>query len=71
MMEPKDQTFSDDNYSVDKNDALRREDNTEDIREISGDDSSIRADVDRLQQADDASKPSYELNLDDEINPDA
>ena len=66
MVDPKDQNFSDDNYSDDKNDALRREDNTEDIREISGDDISIDADIDRLQQADDASKPSYELNLDDE-----
>ena len=68
MVDPKDQTFSNDNYSDDKNDALRREDNTEDIREISGDDISIDADIDRLQQADDASKPSYELNLDDETD---
>ncbi|MBC7416653.1 MAG: hypothetical protein H7325_00675 [Pedobacter sp.] len=70
MVDPKDQTFSNDNYSDDKNDALRREDNTEDIREISGDDISIDADIDRLQQADDASKPSYELNLDDETDKD-
>lgn len=54
-----------DNYSSDPNDALRREDEVENINEISGDDTSIEHDRDLLEQADDASRPSYELDLDD------
>lgn len=71
MIDPQEQDFSDDNYSDDKNDALRREDTTEDIKEISGDDISIEVDKDRLEQADEASRPSYELNLDDEKKSDS
>ncbi|MGM9479113.1 hypothetical protein ACS5PU_22015 [Pedobacter sp. GSP4] len=56
----------DDNYSNDPNDALRREDDVENINEISGDDTSIEHDKDLLEQADEASRASYELNLDDE-----
>ncbi|NII85961.1 MULTISPECIES: hypothetical protein [unclassified Pedobacter] len=56
----------DDNYSNDPNDALRREDDVENINEINGDDTSIEHDKDLLQQADEASRASYELNLDDE-----
>ncbi|WP_293307523.1 hypothetical protein [Pedobacter sp. UBA5917] len=56
----------DDNYSNDPNDALRREDDVENINEISGDDTSIEHDKDLLEQADRASRSSYELNLDDE-----
>ncbi|MCZ4242838.1 hypothetical protein [Pedobacter punctiformis] len=55
-----------DNYSDDPNDALRREDGVDGIEEISGDDISIEHDKNRLEQADEASKPSYELDLDDE-----
>ncbi|KIA91263.1 hypothetical protein OC25_22640 [Pedobacter kyungheensis] len=53
-----------DNYSSDPNDALRREDEVENINEINGDDTSIEYDKDMLEQADEASRPSYELNLD-------
>jgi len=60
----------DDNYSNDPNDALRREDDVENINEISGDDTSIEHDKDILEQADEASRPSYELNLDDEVDED-
>jgi hypothetical protein len=56
----------DDNYSNDPNDALRREDDVENINEINGDDTSIEHDKDLLEQADEASRASYELNLDDE-----
>lgn len=69
MIDPKDQDFAGDNYADDKNDALRREDNTEDIKEISGDDSSIEVDKDRLEQAGEAARPSYELGLDDKKDP--
>lgn len=54
-----------DNYSGDPNDALRREDEVENINEINGDDTSIEHDKDMLEQADEASRPSYELDLDD------
>lgn len=60
----------DDNYSNDPNDALRREDDVENINEISGDDTSIEHDKDILEQADEASRASYELNLDDEVDED-
>ena len=60
----------DDNYSNDPNDALRREDDVENIKEISGDDTSIEHDKDLLEQADEASRASYELNLDDEVEDD-
>lgn len=60
----------DDNYSNDPNDALRREDDVENINEISGDDTSIEHDKDLLEQADEASRSSYELNLDDEVDED-
>ena len=60
----------DDNYSNDPNDALRREDDVENINEISGDDTSIEHDKDLLEQADEASRTSYELNLDDEVDED-
>ncbi len=60
MIDPKDE-----DYSNDPNDALRREDDVENINEISGDDSSIEYDKNRLEQAEEASKPSYELNVDD------
>ena len=55
-----------DNYSDDQNDALRREDDVENSNEIDGDDTSIEHDKDLLEQADRASRSSYELNLDDE-----
>lgn len=54
-----------DNYSEDPNDALRREDDTENINELDGDNTNIEHDKDMLAQADEASKPSYELNVDD------
>jgi len=54
-----------DSYSSDPNDALRREDDVENINEINGDDTSIEHDKDMLEQVDEASRPSYELNLDD------
>ncbi|MFD2285573.1 hypothetical protein GJU39_14050 [Pedobacter petrophilus] len=54
-----------DNYSEDPNDALRREDDVDNINEIAGDDTSIEYDKDKLEQADEASRPSYELNVDD------
>ncbi len=53
------------NYSSDPNDALRKEDEVENINEITGDDTSIEHDKDLLEQADEASRASYELNLDD------
>lgn len=56
----------DDNYSNDPNDALRREDDVENINEINGDDTSIEHDKDLLEQADEASRAAYELSLDDE-----
>jgi hypothetical protein len=59
MIDPKD------NYSEDPNDALRREDDVDHINEIAGDDISIEYDKDKLEQADEASRPSYELNVDD------
>ncbi len=59
MIDPKD------NYSEDPNDALRREDDVDHINEIDGDDISIEYDKDKLAQADEASRPSYELNVDD------
>ena len=52
-------------YSNDPNDALRREDDTENINEIDGDDTNIEHDKDLLEQADEASRSSYELNVDD------
>jgi hypothetical protein len=60
----------DDNYSNDPNDALRREDDVENINEIDGDDTNIEHDKDLLEQADEASRASYELNLDDDENDD-
>ncbi|MEH3115071.1 hypothetical protein [Pedobacter terrae] len=60
----------DDNYSNDPNDALRREDDVENINEISGDDTNVEHDKDLLEQADEASRASYELNLDDEVDED-
>ncbi|MBT2562300.1 hypothetical protein J7E50_01775 [Pedobacter sp. ISL-68] len=60
----------DDNYSNDPNDALRREDDVENINEINGDDTNIEHDKDLLEQADEASRASYELNLDDELDGD-
>ncbi|WP_253248939.1 hypothetical protein [Pedobacter sp. AJM] len=59
MIDPKD------NYSEDPNDALRREDDVDHINEIGGDDPSIEYDKDKLEQADEASRPSYELDVDD------
>lgn len=59
-----------DNYSSDPNDALRREDDVENINEITGDDTSIEHDKDLLEQADEASRASYELNLDDNAHED-
>jgi hypothetical protein len=59
MIDPKE------DYSNDPNDALRREDDVENINEIDGDDTSIEHDKDLLEQADEASRSSYELNLDD------
>ncbi|UKT63882.1 hypothetical protein [Pedobacter mucosus] len=55
----------DDEYSNDPNDALRREDDVENINEVSGDDTSIEYDINHLEQADEASRPSFELNVDD------
>jgi len=52
-------------YSNDPNDALGREDDTENINELDGDDTNIEHDKNMLEQADEASKASYELNLDD------
>jgi len=63
MIDPKDE-----DYSSDPNDALRREDEVNDINELSGDDTNIEHDKDMLEQADEASRPSYELNLDDETD---
>ena len=60
----------DDNYSNDPNDALRREDDVENINEINGDDTNIEHDKDLLEQADEASRASYELNLDDGLDED-
>jgi len=60
MIDPKDE-----DYSNDPNDALRREDDTENINELDGDNSNIEHDKDMLEQADEASRPSYELNVDD------
>ena len=60
MIDPKDE-----DYSNDPNDALRREDDTEYINELDGDDTNIEHDKDLLEQADEASRASYELNLDD------
>ena len=60
MIDPKDE-----DYSNDPNDALRREDDTENINELDGDDTNIEHDKNMLEQADEASKPSYELNVDD------
>lgn len=60
----------DDNYSNDPNDALSREDDVENINEINGDDTNIEHDKDLLEQADEASRASYELNLDDEVEED-
>ncbi|RZK20643.1 MAG: hypothetical protein EOO86_03710 [Pedobacter sp.] len=60
MIDPKDE-----DYSNDPNDALRREDDTEYINELDGDDTNIEHDKDMLEQADEASKASYELNVDD------
>lgn len=59
MIDPKD------NYSEDPNDALRREDAVDNINEVDGDDPSIEYNKDKLEQADEASRPSYELNVDD------
>ena len=55
----------DEDYSNDPNDALRREDDTENINELDGDDTNIEHDKDMLEQADEASRSSYELNVDD------
>ncbi|PWS32275.1 hypothetical protein [Pedobacter paludis] len=63
MIDPKDE-----DYSSDPNDALRREDEVNDINELSGDDTNIEHDKDMLEQADEASRASYELNLDDETD---
>ncbi|MBC6108822.1 hypothetical protein ACFOG5_14190 [Pedobacter fastidiosus] len=63
MIDPKDE-----DYSSDPNDALRREDDVNEINELSGDDTSIEHDKDMLEQADEASRASYELNLDDETD---
>jgi len=60
MIDPKDE-----DYSNDPNDALRREDDTENINELDGDDTNIEHDKDMLEQADEASRSSYELNVDD------
>ena len=60
MIDPEDE-----GYSNDPNDALRREDDTENINELDGDDSNIEHDKDLLEQADEASWSSYELNVDD------
>ena len=60
MIDPKDE-----DYSTDPNDALRREDDTENIDELDGDSANIEHDKDLLEQADEASRSSYELNVDD------
>lgn len=60
MIDPKDE-----DYSNDPNDALRREDDTENMNELDGDTSNVEHDKDMLEQADEASRPSYELNVDD------
>ncbi|RNL55176.1 hypothetical protein [Pedobacter jejuensis] len=60
MIDPKDE-----DYSNDPNDALRREDDTENINELDGDGTNIKHDKDLLEQADEASRASYELNVDD------
>ncbi|WP_316832466.1 hypothetical protein [Pedobacter aquatilis] len=60
MIDPEDE-----DYSNDPNDALRREDDTEFMDELEGDDTSIEHDKDLLAQADEASRSSYELDLDD------
>jgi len=60
MIDPKDE-----DYSNDPNDALRREDDTENINELDGDDTNIEHDKGLLEQADEASRASYELNVDD------
>ncbi|WP_316735233.1 hypothetical protein [Pedobacter aquatilis] len=60
MIDPKDE-----DYSNDPNDALRREDDIENINELDGDNSNVEHDKDMLEQADEASRPSYELNVDD------
>ncbi|MCX2576136.1 hypothetical protein [Pedobacter sandarakinus] len=60
MIDPKDE-----DYATDPNDALRREDETENINELAGDNTNIAHDRDLLQQADEASRPSFELNVDD------
>jgi len=60
MIDPKDE-----DYSNDPNDALRREDDTENINELDGDTANVEHDKDMLEQADEASRPSYELNVDD------
>lgn len=60
MIDPEDE-----DYSNDPNDALRREDDTENMHEIDGDSANIEHDKDLLKQADEASKASYELNIDD------
>ncbi|SES17276.1 hypothetical protein [Pedobacter rhizosphaerae] len=54
-----------DNYANDPNDGLRREDDVENIKEADGDNISIEHDKDMLEQAEEASRPSYELNVDD------
>lgn len=60
MIDPKEE-----DYANDPNDALRREDDTENIEELDGDSVSIEHDKDLLDQADEASKPSYELDVED------
>ncbi len=70
MTDPIEQDFSDNSYADDQNDALRREDAVDEIKEISGDDENIEVDKDRLAQADEASRPSYELDLDADDKPD-
>lgn len=66
MIDPQTQDSLNNSYSNDENDALRREDDVENIKELAGDDASIKVDIDRLQQAEESSKPSYELGLDEE-----
>ena len=60
MIDPKEE-----DYSNDPNDALRREDETEKVNELDGESTSIEHDKDLLEQADEASRASYELNVDD------
>lgn len=60
MIDPKEE-----DYANDPNDALRREDDTENIEELDGDTVSIEHDKDLLDQADEASRPSYELDVED------